>query len=69
MSGMEWKFTPVGIIRCHQEKQWVDESPYEVLGTILDDRNFLTHAPQKGRENAILEVYILVMSHSRGTSW
>jgi BRCA1-associated RING domain protein 1 len=52
----KWIVSFQWVIKCHQEKQWVDESPYEVQGTILEDRNFITYAPQKGRENAMLKV-------------
>ena len=48
--------TIIGVIRCNHEKHWVDETPYEVLGTIIDDRNLITYAPQKGRENSVLQV-------------
>lgn len=46
----------LGIIKCQQNAQWIEEEPYEVMGIIVCGQSFITEAPRKGRENAMLQV-------------
>lgn len=48
----------LGVIRCRQEGQWVEEAPYEVMGIIVREHSLVTEAPRKGRENAMLQVQV-----------
>ena len=41
-----------GVAKCRQERNWVDEGPYEVQGVSVGETVLATEAPRKGRENA-----------------
>ena len=51
-------FVVLGIIKCRQEGLWVEETPFEALGTILAEHSVFTEAPRKARESAMLQVYM-----------
>ena len=55
----------LGVERCHQEGQWVEEMPYEVMGIEIHGNSLITEAPRKGREAAILQVHVHIQARVR----